>query len=80
MLTRDIAELREVQSEIRIMNQSLVTLANELKHTNAHLLRHEQELKELSNQPRVRLQQIVTAFISAAAGAVISLCIRTLAG
>ena len=38
-LERDISDLREVQNEIRSMNETLVTLATELKHTNEHLAR-----------------------------------------
>ena len=43
-LERDISDLREVQNEIRSMNETLVTLATELKHTNEHLARHEQKI------------------------------------
>ena len=35
-LERDISAMKEVQAEIRLMNETLVTLANELKHTNEH--------------------------------------------
>ncbi len=71
-LERDITALREVQNEIRAMNETLVTLANELKHTNEHLSKQEQKIQEIDNQPKKRLQQIVTAIISALAGVVIS--------
>ena len=40
-LERDIADLKAVQTEIRSMNETLVTLATELKHTNEHLARHD---------------------------------------
>ena len=33
-LERDISDLKAVQTEIRTMNETLVTLATELKHTN----------------------------------------------
>ena len=71
-LERDVSEMRAVQSEIRAMNETLVTLANELKHTNEHLTRNEQRIEEIDKQPRQRLQQIVTAIIAALAGGVIS--------
>lgn len=48
-LERDVAALREVQGEIRSMNQTLLTLANELKHTNEHLARHERKIEEIDN-------------------------------
>ena len=72
MLERDITDLKAVQSEIRSMNETLVTLATELKHTNEHLARHEQKIDRIENQPRVRLQQIVTAIIAALAGGFLS--------
>ena len=60
ILERDVAALREVQGEIRSMNQTLLTLANEIKHTNEHLARHERKIEEMDNQPKYRMQQIVT--------------------
>ena len=74
-LKKDVADLRQVQSDIRAINETLVTLATELKHTNEHLARHERKIEEIENQPRTRLQQIVTALISALCGGVISMII-----
>lgn len=74
-LTKDVSELRQVQSEIRAVNETLVTLATELKHTNEHLARHERKIEEIEGQPRTRLQQIVTALISVLCGGVISMII-----
>lgn len=71
-LERDVSDLKAVQSEIRTMNETLVTLATELKHTNEHLSRHEQKIDAIEGQPRLRLQQIVTAVIAALAGSLIS--------
>ncbi len=36
-LQREMSAMKEVQAEIRSMNETLVTLANELKYTNEHL-------------------------------------------
>lgn len=71
-LERDISDLKAVQAEIRIMNETLVTLATELKHTNEHLARHEQKIDAIEGQPRMRIQQIVGAIIAALAGGLIS--------
>ena len=71
-LERDVSDLKAVQAEIRTMNETLVTLANELKHTNEHLERHEQKIDAIEGQPRMRLQQITTAIIAALAGGLIS--------
>lgn len=71
-IEKEISELKAVQSEIRSMNETLVTLATELKHTNEHLARHERKIEEMEDQPRARMQQIVTAIIAALAGGLVS--------
>lgn len=71
-IEKEISELKAVQSEIRSMNETLVTLATELKHTNEHLARHERKIEEMEGQPRTRMQQIVTAIIAALAGGLVS--------
>lgn len=71
-LERDISDLKAVQTEIRSMNETLVTLATELKHTNEHLARHERKIDEIESQPKMRMRQIVTAIIAALAGGLIS--------
>ena len=71
-IEKEISELKAVQSEIRSMNETLVTLATELKHTNEHLARHERRIEEMEGQPRARMQQIVTAIIAALAGGLVS--------
>ncbi len=77
-IEKDLIELRNVQVEIRSMNETLVTLANELKHTNEHLARHEKKIDELDQQPKQRLNQIITAIIAALAGGLISAMISML--
>lgn len=69
-MKREISDLKAVQIEIRTMNEALVTLATELKHTNEHLARHEQKIDAIESQPRVRMQQIVTAIIAALSGTI----------
>lgn len=71
-LEKDVSDFKAVQTEIRSMNETLVTLATELKHTNEHLSRHEQKIEVIENQPRMRMQQIITAIIAALAGGMIS--------
>lgn len=71
-LEKDVSDFKAVQTEIRSMNETLVTLATELKHTNEHLARHEQKIEIIENQPRMRMQQIITAIIAALAGGIIS--------
>lgn len=80
MLERDMADMKEVQAEIRSINETLVTLATELKHTNEHLARHERKLEELDGVPKQRMQQIITAIIAALAGGLISTMIGMVFG
>ena len=77
-LEKEIAVLREVQAEIRTMNNALVTLATELKHINEHLRRNESKLDNIENAPRARAQAITTAVIAALAGGLISALIGIL--
>ena len=63
-LERDMSAMKEVQAEIRSMNETLVTLANELKHTNEHLARHERKIDEIDSIPKQRIQQIITAIVN----------------
>lgn len=71
-LEREMSDMKGVQAEIRTMNETLVTLATELKHTNEHLARHEKKIDEIDNVPKQRMQQIITAIIAALAGGLIS--------
>ena len=71
-LERDMNAMKEVQAEIRSMNETFVTLANELKHTNEQLARHERKIDEMDSVPKQRMHQIVTAIIAALAGGLIS--------
>ena len=71
-LQREMADMKEVQAEIHSMNETLVTLATELKHTNEHLARHERKIEEIDSVPKQRMQQIITAIIAALAGGLIS--------
>ncbi len=71
-LERDVENLKSVQAEIKTMNETLVMLATELKHTNECLSRQGQKIDEIESRPRFRMEQIATAIISALAGGVIS--------
>ena len=71
-LERDMGAMKEVQAEMRSMNESLVTLATELKHTNEHLAKHERKIDYIDSVPKQRMQQIITAIIAALAGALVS--------
>ena len=79
-LEQDISDLKAVQTEIRSMNETLVTLATELKHTNEHLKRHEEKIDAIEQQPRLRLQQIGAAILAALAGGIITILLGRVFG
>ena len=66
-LQKELTAMKEIQSEIRAMNEALVVLATEMKNTNEHLRRHEAKLDTLESAPRARVQQVMTAVIAALA-------------
>ena len=47
ILQKQVTDLYQVQKEIRAMNETLITLANEIKHANEHLARHEEKIDEI---------------------------------
>lgn len=75
-IEKEVSELKAVQAEIRSMNETLVTLATELKHTNEHLARHEKKIEEMDEVPKQRMQHIWMALIAAIAGGLISTIIN----
>ena len=72
-MKRDIDNLREMQNEIRAINETLVTLATEMKYTNEHLSRHEKKLDEIESRPKWLVQQIVIAVVAAIVGGIIGI-------
>ena len=77
-LERDVVVIKDIQTEIRTISETLITLASEIKHTNEHLAKQEHKIDVIEQQPRQRLQQIVTAIIAALAGGLISTIISTI--
>lgn len=71
-LRRRLDELAQVQAEIKTMNETLVMLATELRHTNQHLARQEEKIEVMEQQPKIRLNQIIAAVISALTGGLIA--------
>ncbi len=71
-LQHQVNDLREMQGEIRTMSETLVTLTTEIKHTNANVTELKQKVETIEDQPKARLNQIITAIIAALAGGMIS--------
>ena len=44
----------------------------EMKHLSEHLVRNEEKIDRMESQPRARMQQIITAIVSALAGVLLS--------
>ena len=78
ILERDVKALQDIRSELKAMSETLVELATEMKHTNEHLARNEEKINLIEDQPKMRMQQIITAIISALAGVLISATAGTL--
>ncbi len=72
ILQKQVTDLHQVQNEIRTMNETLITLANEIKHANEHLARHEEKIDAIESRPQARLNQLVTAVITALVSCLIS--------
>lgn len=71
-LQHQVNDLREMQGEIRTMSETLVTLTTEIKHTNTNVTELKQKVETIEDQPKARLNQIITAIIAALAGGMIS--------
>ena len=72
ILERDVKALQDIRSELKTMSETLVLLTTEMKHTNRQLARNEEKIDQIESQPRARMQQIITAIISALAGVLLS--------
>ena len=71
-LERDVKALQDIRSELKTMSETLVLLTTEMKHTNRQLARNEEKIDRTESQPRARMQQIITAIVSALAGVLLS--------
>ena len=71
-LQHQVDALRAVQNEIKAMSLFKVAGTTEIKHTNSNVTELKQKVDTIENQPRARLNQIVTAIIAALSGGIIS--------
>ena len=65
-LQKQLDELKAVQKEIKAMNESLIEITNEIKHTNASLLSCEVKISELQSAPVKKWEKIAVSVISSA--------------
>jgi septal ring factor EnvC (AmiA/AmiB activator) len=75
-LQHQVDEIKAEQSELRAMNQSLITMTNEIKHINANVTDLKCKVDGIESQPRARLNQIVAALLAAAAGGLVTMLIN----
>lgn len=80
VLEREISVMKEIQTEIRAMSESLLVFAEELKHTNRHLDKQEARLAAVEDAPRKQAQRITVAVISALSAALATTLIGLLFG
>jgi hypothetical protein len=78
ILQKQVTDLYQVQKEIRAMNETLITLANEIKHANEHLARHEEKIDEMESRLRVRLNQIAAAAVTALTSCLVSAAVSVI--
>ena len=70
--TKRLDRLEQLTDAIHEQNEAIRELVVELKHTNEHVADHDKRLTAIEKRPGERLSQIVTAIISAIAGALIT--------
>ena len=65
-IQKQLDELKAVQKEIKVMNESLIEITNEIKHTNKSLLSCEMKINELQSAPGRKWEKITVSVISSA--------------
>ncbi len=63
-LQKQLDELKAVQKEIKAMNESLIEITNEIKHTNSSLLSCEMKINELQSAPGRKWEKITVSLLS----------------
>lgn len=69
--TRRIEALENLAGVLHEQNTHIAELVNELKHTNDHILNHEERLERLESEPKQRYREAVRAVLTAVASALI---------
>lgn len=65
-LQHQINDIKEVTKEIKTMNETLIVLTEELKHTNDALRCHEDRINVLELTPKNRWNTVVNSILTAA--------------
>ena len=70
-LQHQINEIKEVTKEIKTMNETLIVLTEELKHTNDTLQLHDSRLNALELIPKNRWNTLVNSLMTAMASGLV---------
>lgn len=76
--THRIDKLEKLYDTINEQNKNIAEMVVELRHTNEQLAAQSKRLDEIEKQPRTRMNQIVTAIISALIGSTISAAVAVI--
>ena len=76
--THRIDKLEHLYDVISEQNQNIAKLVVELRHTNEQLVSQGKRLDEIEKQPRARINQIITAVVSALIGSAISAAVAVI--
>lgn len=63
-LREQLDELKTVQREIKVMNETLIKITNEIKHTNASLASCENKINEIQSAPGRRWESLIISLLS----------------
>lgn len=69
--TRRIEVLENLSNVIHEQTTHIAELVGELKHTNEHIVNHEERLGKLEAEPQARSKEIFKAIITAVSSAVV---------
>ncbi len=79
-LQHQINDIKEVTKEIKTMNETLIVLTEELKHTNDTLRAHDSRLDTLEMMPKNRWNTLVNAVLTALASGLVGYVLAHLVG
>ena len=70
-LQHQINDIKEVTKEIKTMNETLIVLTEELKHTNDTLKTHDGRINALELTPKNRWNTLINALLTSAVSGII---------
>lgn len=68
-LQHQINDVKDMTKQMKTMGDTLITLTGELKHTNESLKDHNERITNLEGVPKMRVNTVINAVLTAAASA-----------